>query len=58
MLAGYHILSYIGPGSETNNSREAGVKFLRFWNDLSMWNKFGLSMMVAVALLVVLVIIF
>lgn len=58
MLAGYHILSYIRPGTETNNTREAGVKFLRFWNDLSMWNKFGLSMIAAVVLLVLLVVIF
>ena len=29
--------------------------FLRFWSDLSMWNKLGLSMVAALGLLAVLV---
>lgn len=33
-------------------------KLLRFWNDLSMWNKCGLSMVLAVAILLLLIIIF
>lgn len=44
---------------DTNNNREAGVNnLLRFWNDLSMWNKFGLGMVLAVAILSLLIIIF
>lgn len=43
----------------TNNNREAGMNnLLRFWNDLSIWNKCGLSMVLAVALLSLLIIIF
>lgn len=57
-LAGYPMLRYIQPGAQINNSREARVKFLRFWSDLSMWNKFGLSMVAAVLLLILLIFIF
>lgn len=52
---------YSEPGRQspdTNNNRGAGVNLLRFWNDLSMWNKFGLGMVLAVAILSLLVIIF
>lgn len=43
---------------DTNKNREVGVNLLRFWNDLSMWNKFGLGMVLAVAILSLLIIIF
>lgn len=34
------------------------VKLLRFWSDLSMWNKYGLRAVMAIGLLVLIFIIF
>jgi hypothetical protein len=34
------------------------MKFLQFWSELSMWNKFGLSMVAAAILLAIAVFIF
>lgn len=34
------------------------MKFLQFWSELSTWNKFGLSMVMAAILLAIAVLIF
>jgi len=31
------------------------MKLMRFWRDLSMWNKFGISFVLAVSLLLLIV---
>lgn len=34
------------------------MKLMRFWNDLSMWNKYGLSFVAAVVVLVIIMTVF
>jgi hypothetical protein len=34
------------------------MKLLRFWGDLSMWNKYGLSAVMAIAVLVIILMVF
>lgn len=45
-------------GRHINDNREAGVKLLRFWSDLSIWNRYGLSAVMAAVVLALVLLIF
>lgn len=34
------------------------MKFMRFWSDLSIWNKYGLSVVMGIAVLVLIIVFF
>ncbi len=50
LWSGRGVSAMTGANANPNGS-ESNMKLMRFWNDLNIWNKFGLAFIAAVALI-------
>lgn len=49
---------WIGDATRVRLNEDKNMKLSRFWSDLSMWNKYGLSAVGAIGVLVLIFVIF